>query len=569
MTAAIDLARKQGYSDQEIGDYLAQKDPRIKQALDQGYSFDEISSFLTKQALGKEPQESAGKGAARAALQVPLGILEGTGPGLTGSLVSMAGAGEALADLDELEERLPDLKKKFPQLPWPEKIDREKYLEALQTATQFNPLTVGGLGEIAEATTGLPLGGPKTEGQEFIRKAATAGKFAPGGLLQKSIRGVSYPAVSNLLQKSGLSEPLSDFLAFVLSQVPGPKGAKGKGKVSPEERAVKPPEGGVPPEGPGAGPEGPPPGFPEGPGAGPESPPPGFPEGPIVDVQVERFPSGLTKPKAVEAKKPGLGIITPAQQERALGELNAEASKLTKAKFEESFPTAKKIEEGFDYNAAFKKGFGELETQAAKANPSIDTTPFMKFLREEQSKYRGIPTLDKEARKIVKWIEDFRSKPVSELKNLLKVYRSVNRELKGIYDRAKLSGVPDHYVNFLSRANQEIANAIRETLPKDSLWMKRFDSLNKVFKNFRDAEKIGAVLRPLLKGEPTAANLRKIANDPKLQRLLELKMGKDAAAEIIQIAKDLEAAPKRLIDSLLKKSRNLMIFIQFLYYLQA
>lgn len=530
MSTAFELAKEQGYSDQEIGEYLSKKDPKIKQALDAGYTFDEISDFLNKEP--PKPEDSPAKGALRFALQVPLGIAEFTHLGALGQLLEMGGKGEAISGLQELEENLPRLKELFPQLPW-ENVDIEKGREALEAAEKYFPLSVGGLGRIAEEATGIPTGEPKTEAQRKLRLIAGGAKAAPGGIVQKTIRGASIPEISNLLQKTGLSEPVSEFTAFLLSQARFGKGAKGKGAIPPE----KPPSGKPPPEPPVGGPREPPARPPKA-----EAVPP---SGGFVE-EVERFPSGLTKPKAVEAKKAEMGIITPARQEKALEGLNKEAGKIATDKFLETFPTAKKVMEGYDMEGAFKKGFGELEAQAQKANPQIDIAPFTKFLREEQAKYRGIPTLDKEAKKIMKWIEDFRSQPVSELKNLMKVYRSVNRELKGIYDRAKLSGVPDHYVNFLTRANKEIANAIRETLPKDSVWMKRFDTLNKEFKNFRDAEKVSTALRPLLRGEPTAANLRKIANDPKLQRLLELKMGKEATAEITQIAKDLETAQKAI-----------------------
>lgn len=535
MSTAFELAKEQGYSDQEIGEYLSKKDPKIKQALDEGYTFDEISDFLNKEP--PKPEDSPAKGALRFALQVPLGIAEFTHIGALGQLLEMGGKGEAIAGLQELEENLPRLKELYPQLPW-ENVDIEKGKQAIETAEKFFPFSVGGQGRILEEATGIPTGEPHTEAQRKLRLIAGGAKAAPGGIVQKTIRGASIPAVSSLLQKTGLSEPVSEFTAFLLSQARFGKGERPpKAEAIPPERKVEIPGGKPPPEPPGGGP-----------GEPPARPPKAEaipPTGGFVE-EVERFPSGLTKPKAVGAKKAEMGIITPARQEKALEGLNKEAGKIAADKFLETFPTAKKVMEGYDMEGAFKKGFGELEAQAQKANPQIDISPFTKFLREEQAKYRGIPTLDKEAKKIMKWIEDFRSQPVSELKNLMKVYRSVNRELKGIYDRAKLSGVPDHYVNFLTRANKEIANAISETLPKDSLWMKRFDSLNKEFKNFRDAEKVSAALRPLLRGEPTAANLRKIANDPKLQRLLELKMGKQAAAEITQIAKDLETAQKAI-----------------------
>src|SRR5574338_1377175 len=115
--------------------------------------------------------ESPGKGLFRAAVQPFLGAAEFTGPGFAGMATAAAGTGEALAELEDLKERLPRLKKLFPQLNWPEEIDENEYMQAVETASKYAPYTVAGLGEAVESATGLPTGEPKTRGQELLRLA--------------------------------------------------------------------------------------------------------------------------------------------------------------------------------------------------------------------------------------------------------------------------------------------------------------------------------------------------------------------------------------------------------------
>ncbi|NJL55097.1 hypothetical protein HC928_07830 [bacterium] len=54
------------------------------------------------------------------------------------------------------------------------------------------------------------------------------------------------------------------------------------------------------------------------------------------------------------------------------------------------------------------------------------------------------------------------------------------------------------------------------------------------------------MLRPIIRGEPTPANLIKIAEDPKIYKRLKLAMGEEGANEIRQIAKDLIETRKAL-----------------------
>jgi hypothetical protein len=49
----IEVAKKAGYSDQEITDFLSKKDPRVSQALESGYKPDQVIEFLSKKSESK------------------------------------------------------------------------------------------------------------------------------------------------------------------------------------------------------------------------------------------------------------------------------------------------------------------------------------------------------------------------------------------------------------------------------------------------------------------------------------------------------------------------------------
>lgn len=47
----IETARREGYTDQEIGNYLGQSDPRVASALQEGYSLNDVASYLNLQQI--------------------------------------------------------------------------------------------------------------------------------------------------------------------------------------------------------------------------------------------------------------------------------------------------------------------------------------------------------------------------------------------------------------------------------------------------------------------------------------------------------------------------------------
>lgn len=98
----INAARRAGYSDDEIVDYLKEKDPRVTKALEAGYKTAEIVDYLApKPTMGEETVRKSGvgiRGASEALAPVTAGALGGAALGLmTGVAAPVAAPVGALA----------------------------------------------------------------------------------------------------------------------------------------------------------------------------------------------------------------------------------------------------------------------------------------------------------------------------------------------------------------------------------------------------------------------------------------------------------------------------------------
>jgi hypothetical protein len=266
----------------------------------------------------------------------------------------------------------------------------------------------------------------------------------------------------------------------------------------------------------------------------------------LVKAPKETLPSGLTKPRAVEAAAPKLASITKAKQEKTIEALNKEASHLAKEAIHKELPIAKGIEEGFDFESKFEKEFGELRRIAQKHNAAIEIEPIEKLFEETASKYRGIPKLHKEAERIEKEIIAFNRNPQEGLSELVKIYRSNNKKMKQIYETSRLTGSQEEFVDFLVDYNRAIAKSIENTLPADSAWLKAFKGANAEFRNYKGAQKAIKLLEPILEEKLTAASLKKLANDSKTHGKLKLALGEKGSQSVIQVSKDLEQATKAI-----------------------
>ena len=176
----------------------------------------------------------------RAAGQVGLGLLGKTTAPL--SIMQMIGQGEALGEYSDLEERIPELKRLFPDAPWEnfKGLDKDKYMEAVGTATGAFP-SQGNIERGLENLTGLKIT-PQNTFEKMLRLGGESASFRGGNLLEKSskglqaapqigaklaekaVAGVAAPIASQTLQSLGAQEGVADFVSLLGSQgVPVPK----------------------------------------------------------------------------------------------------------------------------------------------------------------------------------------------------------------------------------------------------------------------------------------------------------------------------------------------------------
>lgn len=444
MKSKIQQAREAGYSDEEISQFLSNKNKdyvsKFKKAQENGYSNSEILDYLDKK---EQPSR------ARSLISAPIkGAIEGVRDLASTGAISSIGPIN-LAGQKKLIERVLPTQEKGP----------EKFLER---AGRIAPLTVGGPG-------GLIAKGIQTVGGALGGHIAEENEVGPFGQAFAELGGMSIP---NALSAAG-------------------------------RRTLE-----------------------------------------FVKRPIEKLPSGITKPTALSAKYAEKGIISPERQEKAIKQLNDEAAKLAQQSVQRHLSKAKDVQAGRDFQSEFKDKFSTLQKSAERANPTIDITDVSDYLNGTAAKYRGFPkeNLPQGSRKVLSEVRGFQDRPQLNLKNLLKLYRFNNDKLSQIYETRLMSGKQREYADFITGMNRNIVKSFERTLPADSGWLKEFKGLNRDFKEFKQAERVLADLRPILEGTPKPSTLTQLAENPKKQKMLEIQMGKNGADEIIQIAKDTKGA---------------------------
>jgi len=245
MTFNIEKARQAGKTDEEIFNYLSTQkgyEKNFTEAAKRGYQPTQILDYAMKQQA-KEPEESGIQKFNRYLGQIPSGaIVASTWPG---SVSTALGTADAIQEFEELQERLPRLKKLFPQAPWGDlkELDEEKYMEAVQKAQETGP-TPENIIKSLEDVTGLPLEA-KTKGQRFLRYLVEAGALSKGSAASKAHKSLKAGAYSSALQAVGVPETVADMYGLGAAQYEFPtlKGgdklkalfSKGKSEVPPGE----------------------------------------------------------------------------------------------------------------------------------------------------------------------------------------------------------------------------------------------------------------------------------------------------------------------------------------------
>lgn len=258
----------------------------------------------------------------------------------------------------------------------------------------------------------------------------------------------------------------------------------------------------------------------------------------------EKFPSGLSKPKAVENPHTSKAIISPERQKKAISEIDKEAANLAKEKVEKHLPIVKQIEEGFDFEGRFEKGFSKVRKIAKKYNADVDITDVSDYLSKSRSKVGYFPKelLAPEQKKIIAEIKALRQHPQTQLKKLIDLFRLNNKKRSQIYETRHITGKQRDYVDFLTGLNKAIVKSMERTFPENSQWLNYFKNLNGEYSRYINAKKTLQMLENILQGNASQAHLNKFIVNPKMQKRLELSMGKEGAESLIQLIKDMKIA---------------------------
>ena len=448
---------------------------------------DEAPEQTSNQRYQFVDEESPLKSAMRTGYQVASGLAEASPFSYVPEIASTLGAKAQFASPEEAIGFMHTIK--------PEELESEREKRKLgEEQILKSALTKSNIEKTIEEKTGAPLT-PQTDVQKALKLASSAFGFKSGPILEKAIAGGSAAGIREVLKQSGLSDEQSDSMALLLSQFNPAKAVKS-----------------------------------------------------LAEKKPETLPSGLEKPRAIEANFPKLATVSKEAQKEKLQSLNEAASELTKGVIEKRLPISKKIEAGHNFQEEFKEKFGKINKLAEDFRPQIEVIPIDEFMQTTSKKYQGIPNPHSDAKKILKEIDKQKKSSFNpnDLSNQLKIFRSNNRKRSDIFEQAYVKGSHKEYADWLKEHNDAIVKSIESAFPEDSSFVKMFKDANADYNHYMSALESKKILEPILGANPTPKNLVKLANDPKTVKKLQLAMGKQGAEEIGQIAKDLKLAKESI-----------------------
>lgn len=441
-----------------------------------------FETYASKEA---NPDESWLKSSFRTAYQPISAFLSTTGPGLAASFWQLLAQGE-VNDPEEIDR----LEMKARQMGIP--FDREKYIEAGQTALKYLP-TVPNLERIIEENTGIPLE-PKTKLQKSINLAGQAGRLTPGSLSQKTVGAAIAPATSQTLQSAGVPESIADIAGLGGGTVLGSKSPQIKSPIG-----VKTKDSGLP---------------------------------------TRRYEK-LTEPREVSPKKFG-------QIEE---KLETDFRKIADDIFKESpFEKTKNI---MDENPFFKQEVGDqfkkVHEIAENLPEKIPSSEINKSLLQQSKKNKGtgfVPgEYEKDYQKFMN--QAIKETPKQEITpaNLVEQYRKNNKALSEYYDpsksyaynRAKKDSVLDY--------NKAIADVIDKKFP-DTEFSNLFKDTNKQWAQIADVEAVNKYIDGLFEGKLQYGKGRKFFENENIARPFKRTLGDEKFGEFQTLLKDMLSTEK-------------------------
>lgn len=453
--------------------------------------------FLSQiEGMKFEHSEKISKSLARKGYQVVGGALKRFTYPL--DILKLAGQGEALAELEELDDaRIAELKRKFPSAPWEnfKGIDREKYLQAVQEAGDIFP-TQENIERLIEEKTGAPLT-PKTKFEKLIRLGGSAAAFRPGDLSQKVTAGVVAPAVAGGLEAANVPEPIAEI---------GGLAASGVAPVPQINKAIK--------------------------------------------------PSGLTTRRFESLKKPTK--VSAGRQEAITEALEGDFKKISDKLLQKN-KTYSAMKNDNLFKEKIGDLFGKVEELAAGIEGNIHTDDlrhaFKKRINGRESK--GITpdeferAFRKDARQILKDL------PFEELTapQLVEQFRKNNKSLRELFEPGKSSAFNRAKREALLEYNRSIEDVITKKYP-DTEFKDLFEFTNKRWQEISDIEQIDGFIKGLFDGKVDYSKAKQLFRKDKehVQRPFKRILGEKGYKDFKQLTEDLLSSEKSM--SYIKKAKE-------------
>ena len=442
-----------------------------------------------------EPRESFAKSGVRTLAQPLLGLAKRvTWPA---DVFQMIGTGEALSELDELEERIPELKKKFPSAPWEnfKGIDREKYMQAVEAAASLVP-TQENAEKLIEEALGIPLR-PKTGTQKALRLAGTAAGFRPGGLAEKGTAAVVAPTTTKILEKAGLPEPIAETVGLVTS------GAA----PSPSISKVTKPSG----------------------------------------LSARRF-EGVTKPTKISAPRHEKITESVEKDFKKIADQLLEKNKTYSAMKEDSLFKEK-------IGDLFEKVESLAEEIPETASTSDLRESFRSRAKERTGKGISPNEFERSYRKEYRQISKELPYGKFPAQKAVDQFRKNNQSLGELFEPGKSSAANRAKKEALLDYNRSIEDVIKKTYP-DSEFKKLFEFTNKRWKEINDLESIQEFMDNIFKGKINYKEAKKLFSDKKgyVSKPFKDSLGEQRFKDFKTLVEDLLSTEKGY--SMLKKAEQ-------------
>ena len=423
--------------------------------------------------------ESFEKSSVRTALQVPQGVAEFTTPGIAASIFQFLAAGETDLGVEEFQ-RLRAISEREGK-----PFNEQGYEDARQQLLRNIP-TVSNLARIAEEKTGIPLEA-KTELQNLVRLASSAGKAAPGTLVQKATASAAAPIISTGLQSVGVPEGISNLAGLAIS-----------------------------------------------PAAALKTPP--------INIGAAKKPSGLTTQRFEKITKP------TEVSEKTIGKINTRLENEFRTLSDEIIgkspvkETYENLKNDFSFKQKSAEGFEEVSKLAESYPNKYKTSDLTKKLSENAitKKNKGITPSEFDKKHnifIQEFVKDSKKGDFTTAE-LVSQYRKNNKSLGEAFEPGQSFAYNNAKREALLDYNKTISEIIEKEHP-NSEFSNLFKDTNQRWTEISDAEAIGKFVDGLFEGKVQYQKGRQFFDKQGMTVPFKRALGKDGFAKFETLVSDL------------------------------